>query len=201
MEDAPMEPVYFTSGEAFCTWLEESGAEPNETLVGFYKKKTGRPGLTYQEALDAALCFGWIDGVRRQVDAERYTIRFTPRRQGSIWSAVNIKRVEELRAAGRMRPAGIAAYEKRAADDGTRYSYEAERRELAAEYVIQFQRRPTAWAFFQAQPPSYHKVASWFVMSAKKPETQARRLERLILYSADGLRLPETLPPKRQSTE
>jgi uncharacterized protein YdeI (YjbR/CyaY-like superfamily) len=194
-----MEPIYFMSANAFCDWLEQSGSESDELLVGFYKTRTGRPTLTYQEALDVALCFGWIDGVRRSVDAERYTIRFTPRRQGSVWSAVNIKRVEELLAARRMRPAGTAAYDKRAAEDGIRYAYEAERRDLAAEYVAQFQRQPTAWAFFQAQPPSYRKVANWFVMSAKKPETQMRRLEKLIQCSAEGLRLSETLPPKRHS--
>jgi uncharacterized protein YdeI (YjbR/CyaY-like superfamily) len=200
MEDGRMEPVYFESGAALRAWLETWSERADELLIGFYKKGTERARVTYQEALDEALCYGWIDGVRKGVDAERYTIRFTPRRLGSVWSVVNIARVEELRALGRMRPAGLAAFEKRDSGGGSRYSYEAERRELSEPYVARFQERPDAWAFFQAQPSSYRRVASWFVMSAKKPETQARRLEKLIRCSVDGLRLPEAAPPRRSAS-
>jgi uncharacterized protein YdeI (YjbR/CyaY-like superfamily) len=193
-----MEARYFTSGEEFRGWLAENHDKSDELLVGFYKKGSGRPSLTYPEALDEALCFGWIDGVRRRVDGERYTIRFTPRRKGSNWSQVNIKRVEELIGAGRMAPPGVAAFEQRDQSGTAEYSYEQRERGLAPELEARFRADEVAWDFFAKQPPGYRKTASWFVMSAKREETRLKRLARLMEDSANGRRLAEvTLEPKK----
>ncbi|HEU0026134.1 MAG TPA: YdeI/OmpD-associated family protein [Ktedonobacterales bacterium] len=195
-----MEPIFFASGAEVRGWLEAHGGAAGEVLIGFYKKGAAQRGVTYQQALDEALCFGWIDGVRKGLDAERYSIRFTPRKKGSVWSAVNMARVEELRVLGRMRPAGLAAFEGRDPRKETQYSYEAAHRNLPDEYVARFQEHAGAWAYFQAQPPSYRRVASWWVISAKREETRARRLAKLIQVSSDSQRLPEaTLPRRREN--
>lgn len=193
-----MEPIFFASGAEVAAWLEAHSGSARELLVGFYKKGAPQTGVTYQDALDAALCCGWIDGVRKGLDVGRYTIRFTPRKRGSIWSAVNIARAEELRALGRMRPAGLAAFEGRDPRQAGLYSYEQGERELSAEYASQFQTTPAAWAYFQDQPPSYRRAASWWVMSAKQETTRARRLAKLIQCSADGKRLAEVIPPRQR---
>ncbi len=158
--------------------------------MGFAKKGSGRAGLTYPEALDEALCFGWIDGVRRSVDAERYTIRFTPRKPTSVWSAVNIARARELVAAGRMAPAGNAAFERRDEKRARLYSYERARVRLDHEYERTFRRNARAWSFFQAQPPWYRRTSTWWVMSAKREETRNRRFASLLDFSARSLPLP-----------
>ena len=184
-----MNPHYFTSAAKFHQWLEKNHATATELLVGLYKKSSGKPSITYQGALDEALCFGWIDGIRKSVDENRYTIRFTPRKPGSIWSNVNIKRANELSALGRMGPAGLAAFEARKAEKSGVYSYENRPRQLSAEYEQQFRANKKAWEFFRSQASYYQRTASSWVMTAKKEETRLRRLATLIEDSVQGRRL------------
>jgi uncharacterized protein YdeI (YjbR/CyaY-like superfamily) len=184
-----MDPHYFTSAAKFRQWLEKNHATATELLAGFYKKSSGKPSITYQEALDEALSFGWIDGIRKSVDENRYTIRFTPRKPGSIWSNVNIKRANELSALGRMGLAGLAAFEARKAEKSGVYSYENRPRQLSAEYEKIFRTNKQAWAYFQSQAPYYRRTASAWVMTAKKEETRLRRLATLIEDSAQRRRI------------
>jgi uncharacterized protein YdeI (YjbR/CyaY-like superfamily) len=180
-----MEPTFFATPDDFRAWLEEHHETESELLVGFHKKGSGRPSITWPEAVDQALCFGWIDGVRRRVDETSYMIRFTPRKKASRWSLVNARRVGELREAGLMRPAGIAAFEARS-ETGT-YSYE--QRDAAAfdpERERRLRANAAAWEHFCAQPPWYRRTATHWVMSAKREETRDRRLARLIEDSAAG---------------
>jgi uncharacterized protein YdeI (YjbR/CyaY-like superfamily) len=181
---------FFATPAEFREWLAEHHEHAAELWVGFYKKGTGRPSLTWPESVDEALCYGWIDGLRQSLGEDSYRIRFTPRRARSTWSAVNLKRVEALQAAGRMRPAGLAAYEARDAAKQRLYSYERERVELAPEYAREFRRHRAAWQFFQQQPPHYRRLASNWVMSARREATRARRLQELIENSAAGTRIP-----------
>jgi uncharacterized protein YdeI (YjbR/CyaY-like superfamily) len=183
--------TFFETPSDFRKWLEKHHATEQELWVGFYKKDSGKPSITWPESVDEALCFGWIDGIRKRVDEASYKIRFTPRRRGSIWSAVNLKRAQELIETGRMRPAGLRAFENRKEDNERRYSYEQQGAKLSGEYEQKLKAHPQAWSFFQAQPPRYRKMAGWFVMSAKKEETRLRRLDRLIADSARG----QTLSP------
>src|SRR6185369_7952462 len=155
-----------------------------EILVGFHKKNSGKKSITYAEALDEALCFGWIDGVRRNFDETSYTIRFTPRKPRSIWSLVNVRHVERLQKEGRMHPAGTAAFERRTPERTGIYSFENRPRELSAEFQKEFRKNKPAWEFFQKQPPGYKRLMSFWVMSAKKDETRMARLKRLIESSA-----------------
>jgi uncharacterized protein YdeI (YjbR/CyaY-like superfamily) len=183
-------PRFFPGAAAFRRWLDAHHVSKRELIVGFYKKHTGKPSLTYQEAVDEALCAGWIDGVRRTLDGERYTIRFTPRRPRSRWSRVNIRRAGELAAEGRMTPTGLAVFAARRRT--TRgYSYETRPRQFPLPLKRRFRANASAWAFFESEPPGYRRTAIWWVVSAKKPETRARRLERVIECSARGARLPE----------
>lgn len=184
-----MEVEYFASGAAFRAWLEREHDAASEILLGFYKKDTGRAGLTYAEALDAALCFGWIDGVRRRVDDACYSIRFTPRKPGSIWSAVNIARVGELEAQGLMQPAGLAAFQRRAEHKSKIYAYENPAGTLDPAEDALFRAHSDAWAFFTSQAPSYQRGAIWWVVSAKQQATRQRRLATLIADSAAARRL------------
>lgn len=184
-----MGAVFFTAAAAWREWLAAHHVTAAELQVGFYKRDAGRPSITYQEALDEALCYGWIDGVRKGLDEASYTIRFTPRKPRSNWSAVNIRRVEELLRLGRMQPPGIQAYEARDAERSRIYSYEQEQHALTEAFQQQFRANGAAWSFFQAQPPSYRKVASYWVMSAKQEATRLRRLAALIADSAEGRRL------------
>jgi uncharacterized protein YdeI (YjbR/CyaY-like superfamily) len=158
-------------------------------LLGFFKKSSGRAGITYQEALDEALCFGWIDGVRKSIDDARYTIRFTPRKPKSAWSLVNIKRIEELKKLGRVAPPGLAAFEGRDREKSGTYSYETRPQQLDAVYEAKFKENEKAWDFFQAQPPGYRRLASWYVLSAKKEATRWSRLARLVEESEKGRRI------------
>jgi uncharacterized protein YdeI (YjbR/CyaY-like superfamily) len=191
-------PTFFRSPDEFRRWLEAHHGNTPELLVGFHKKASGNGGITYSEALDQALCFGWIDGVRRTIDAGSYTIRFTPRKPRSIWSLVNIRRVEVLQEQGLMAPAGLQAFAARDPKRSGIYSFESRPRDLAPEYQERFRAHPQTWDFFQAQPPGYRKTATFWVMSAKKEETRARRLARLIGDSANGERLAEiTYKPKK----
>jgi len=182
-----MNPTFFATPDEFRAWFEARHDSETELLVGFYKKGTGRPSITWPESVDQALCFGWIDGVRRSVDTDSYSIRFTPRKARSIWSAVNIKRAKELRDLGLMYPNGLNAFEQRAAERSAIYAYEqrhAAALDEAAEQ--QFRANQQAWDFFQAQPPSYRKTALWWVISAKREETRLKRLATLIDDSAYG---------------
>ena len=193
-----MEPVFFASPEDFRAWLEQHHASASELLVGFYKKDSGRPSITWPESVDEALCFGWIDGVRRRIDDTSYSIRFTPRRPRSTWSAVNIKRVGELTEQGRMRPAGLAAFAQRAEENSAIYAYEqrgAAQLDPAEDQL--FRDSGPAWEFFQAQPASYRKTAIWWVISAKQAATRQKRLATLIDDSAAGRTIrPLTRRPK-----
>jgi len=180
---------FFSNPYKFHQWLDRNHDKKAELWVGFYKKQSGKPSVTYPEALDEALCYGWIDGIRKSIDDESYTIRFTPRRPRSTWSLVNTKRVAELRGLGRMKTPGLKAFENRDPKRSGIYSFENALRKLDAVYEKKFQSNKRAWAFFQAQPPGYQRTASWWVMSAKKEETRMRRLATLIGESEKGLRL------------
>lgn len=184
-----MKPRFFSSSEEFRQWLEKHHASAGELLVGFHKKVSGKKSITYAEALDEALCFGWIDGVRRSLNESSYSIRFTPRRPRSIWSLINVKHVERLQKEGRMHPSGLEIFAQRDPKRTGIYSFENRPRELSPAYAKEFRKNKTAWQFFQEQPPFYKRTISFWVMSAKKEETRLKRLERLIASSAKGERI------------
>lgn len=178
-------PAYFATAADFRAWLAANHASASELLVGFWKKSSGKPSLDWPQARDAALCFGWIDGVRKSLGEEAYTIRFTPRRKGSIWSNVNVARYDALTAEGLMTPAGVAAYEENKGRQGV-YSYENALQELTPAETKQFRANRPAWADWQKRPPSYRKAVLHWIASAKREETRARRLATLIADSAAG---------------
>jgi uncharacterized protein YdeI (YjbR/CyaY-like superfamily) len=184
-----MDPRFFKTPTAFRKWLAINHAKSKELWVGFYKKDSGKPSITWPESVDEALCFGWIDGVRKSLDHESYVIRFSPRKPKSIWSAVNIRNVERLIKEKRMQPPGLTAYAARKEYRSGIYSYEQRPAELVEPYARIFKRRKTAWEFFQLQPPSYRKMMNWFIVSAKREETRRQRLDKLIEASAKGERL------------
>jgi uncharacterized protein YdeI (YjbR/CyaY-like superfamily) len=192
-------PSFFASPVELRRWFEANHESSGELLIGFHKKASGRPSVTYQEALDEALCFGWIDGVRKSLGADSYTIRFTPRRQGSIWSAVNVKRVGQLASEGRMQPAGLAAFDARNPEKTRQYSYENRNRGFDPAYESLLQANETAWRYFQQQPPWYQRTAAWWVMSAKREETRRRRLATLIEDCGAGRRIAASLPNRNVS--
>lgn len=194
-----MNPTYFESATEFTQWLAKHHTVRGELLVGFRKAHVTLRGLTYQEALDAALCHGWIDGVRRSLGPDTWCIRFTPRRRGSIWSVVNLRRMQELLAMGVVAPAGRAAYEQRDERRSALYSYEQRTKGLDAEREGVFKRHAAAWKEFQKFPPSYQTASTWWVMSAKREETRARRLSILIEHSARGTRLPALTSPSKRA--
>jgi uncharacterized protein YdeI (YjbR/CyaY-like superfamily) len=193
----PTDVVFFESPAELRAWLERHHAEAAELWLGFYKKGAGRPSVTYHEAVDEALCFGWIDGVRKGLDADSYTNRFTPRKPNSYWSRVNVRRAEVLISLGRMHPSGRAAFDARDPARTEQYSFERETSELDSAYAATFRANGPAWAFFEAQPPSYRRAAIWWVMSAKKEETRLRRLATLIDDSAHGRRLAMLARPSK----
>ena len=182
-----MTPKFFATPAAFRKWLEKNHAKEQELLVGFYKKGSGKPSIDWPQSVDEALCFGWIDGIRRTIDEESYSIRFTPRKKGSNWSAVNVRKVAELIQAGKMAPAGMAAWEARKEDKTAIYSYE-NRKELKLDPALerQLKANKAAWEYFQSRPAGYRHLATFYVMSAKREETRQRRLEKLIADSAAG---------------
>lgn len=168
------EPVYFSTRNKFRQWLLKNHKRATELWVGYHRKDSGRPSITWPESVDEALCFGWIDGIRKKVDDESYKIRFTPRRQKSIWSAVNIARIAVLTGEGRMQPAGVAAFARREESNSAIYSFaNRESAKLSADDEREFRRDPVAWEFFQCQPAGYRRLAAWWVISAKRPETRA----------------------------
>jgi uncharacterized protein YdeI (YjbR/CyaY-like superfamily) len=192
-----MNPTFFRSPADLRKWFDEHHATATELLVGFHKKDSGKPSITWPESVDEALCVGWIDGIRRRVDEASYTIRFTPRRSRSVWSAVNIKRAQDLTGQGRMRPAGLEAFAARQENRSGIYSYEQRGDTLVEPYAGTLKRNKTAWKFFQAQPRSYQKAAIWWVVSAKKEETRLKRLASLIDHSERGETLAQYTAMKR----
>lgn len=192
-------PKFFPTPEELRAWLEEFHLVENELWVGFYKKSSGKPSITWPQAVDALLCFGWIDGIRKSVDETRYVIRVTPRKSKSIWSAINIGRVAELGKLGLMRPAGLKAFEARTDDRSAIYSYEQRKSaKLPPQFDRQFRGNKKAWEFFRAQAPSYQRVAIFWVTNAKKQETRAKRLERLMRDSERGKRLDAANPSRKK---
>lgn len=193
-----MKPTFFKTQAEWRAWLEKNYAGETEKLVGFYKAKSGKAGITYKEALDEALCFGWIDGVRKGLDDARWTIRFTPRKTKSIWSQVNLKRAKELEAAGQMHEAGLAAFHGRDEKLTNRYSFENPDRGLDAAHEKLFRANKRAWEWFCSAAPSYQKTARFWVNGAKQEGTRAKRLEMLIRDSEQGLRVGPLRPAVRK---
>jgi uncharacterized protein YdeI (YjbR/CyaY-like superfamily) len=189
-----MKPRFFESAADFRKWLAKHHAKERELLVGFHRKASGR-GITYRDALDEALAHGWIDGVRKRLDGESYSIRFTPRSPGSVWSAINIRRVQELIAAARMCEPGLRAFQERDEDKTRRYSYEREQQRFDPAVEATLRANAKAASFFDAQPPGYRKIVTFWIMSAKKEETRARRMALLIERSASGKRI-DLLKPR-----
>jgi uncharacterized protein YdeI (YjbR/CyaY-like superfamily) len=189
--DSPMaqQPTYFASEADFRRWLEVNHEAALELLVGFWKKGSGKPSIDWPQARDQALCFGWIDGLRKSLGEDAYTIRFTPRRKGSIWSKVNIERFNALSADGHMTPAGVRAYEENKHKSGL-YSYEKPLATLTPAEEQRLRRNEAAWADWEKRPPSYRKAVLNWITSAKKPETRAKRMAMLIECSAKGERIP-----------
>ncbi len=191
------EATFFASPAAFQAWLEKHHAGRQELLVGFYKKSSGKPNITWPESVDAALCWGWIDGVRKRIDDVSYSIRFTPRKPGSIWSSVNIARVEELTTLGVMREAGLKAFAARTEAKSAIYAYEQRGDpKLGAAYERRFRANEAAWHFFHAQAPWYRRTATWWVISAKREDTREKRLATLIADSEAG----RTIAPLTRTT-
>jgi len=191
-------PRFFARSSEFRKWLEENHKTTPELLIGFHRVQSGKGGLTYREALDEALCFGWIDGLRKRYDAGSYTVRFSPRITSSIWSVINTKRMEELIKLGRVHKSGLGVFQQRDKKQSKLYSYEVGSCQLAVEFEARFRASPTAWEFYQAQALWYRRVSCYWVMSAKKEETRLRRLATLIDDSANGRRLKQLISnPKK----
>jgi len=194
-----MKPRFFATPADFRAWLESNHETETEILVGLYKKDSGKASITWPESVDEALCFGWIDGVRRSAGEIAYTIRFTPRRATSIWSAINVAKVKELVKQGRMRPAGKRAFAARTLERTGVYSFERlEAAKLSKEQERRLRANRKAAAFFDSQPPGYRKLVAHYVVSAKRPETQERRLARLIADCAAGRRIGLLQRPERR---
>jgi len=185
---------FFKSGAEFRKWLARNHDKASEIWIGFYRKDSGKGGITYKEALDEALCYGWIDGIRKKLDDESFTNRFTPRKKNSVWSNVNIAHVARLKSEGRMMPPGIAAYD--AMDDKRAgvYSFEREKAELEPAMKKRFRQNPKAWKYFENQPPYYRRMAAWWIISAKRDETREKRLAELIKVSSKEMRLAPFAP-------
>ena len=184
-----MTPTFFSTPEKFRAWLQKNHQTETELLVGFYKVNSKKPSMSWSESVDQALCFGWIDGVRKSIDEESYTIRFTPRKKTSIWSAINIKKIEELTKAGLMKEAGQKAFDLRSEDRSGIYSHEKEPSFLNPEFEKQFKANKIAWDYFNQQSPSYKKVMIHWIMTAKQEKTRISRLEKAINVSAEQKRM------------
>jgi uncharacterized protein YdeI (YjbR/CyaY-like superfamily) len=194
-----MDPVFFSTPDELRAWFEQNHENATELLVGYYKKGASPVGIKHSEAVEQALCFGWIDGTGRRIDDERYQVRFTPRRKGSVWSAVNVAKVTELTERGLMHPAGLHAFEARRPDRVAIYSYEQpEGAELDEDQLARMRAEPAAWEWFSRQASSYRRSAAHWVVSAKQAETRERRLAQLIADSAAGRPVPPlTRRPRR----
>lgn len=184
-----MNPIFFAKQEDFRAWLVKNHKKETELLVGFYKVRSKKPTMTWPQSVDQALCFGWIDGVRKSIDHESYTIRFTPRKSTSIWSAINIKKIEELTTAGLITTAGQKAFELRKEEKSRVYSHEKSPVELDSKYENHFKNNKLAWKFFDAQAPSYKRVMKHWIMSAKQEKTRLTRLEKTIAMSTQQKRM------------
>jgi uncharacterized protein YdeI (YjbR/CyaY-like superfamily) len=195
----PPEPTFFPTPAVFRAWLEAHHDKFHELLVGFYKKSSGKPSITWPESVDAALCFGWIDGVRKSIDETSYTIRFTPRRPTSTWSAVNIKRVQQLKKMSLMHPAGLKAFAARSARRSGIYAYEQHKTaRFTREQAKQFRTNKAAWEFFRSQARWYQRVTTWWIVSAKREETRVKRLSVLIGHSQNQRTLPQLMRAKKK---
>ena len=196
-----MNPTTFAGAQDFRAWLERHHDSETEIWVVYQRKRSGKPGITWPESVDEALCFGWIDGIRKRVDDERYMNRFTPRRRGSVWSAKNIRRMHELIEEGRVHPAGLAAFEVRREDRSGIYSYEErDRAVLDPAFERRLRARREAWKDFEGRPPWYRQAAIRWVMTAKREETRERRLQQLIDASAAGRTVPPLTPRRGDTT-
>ncbi|PXY44462.1 YdeI/OmpD-associated family protein [Flavobacterium hydrophilum] len=184
-----MKPTFFPTQEKFRTWLEKHHQTETELVVGYYKVKSKKPSMSWSESVDQALCFGWIDGIRKTIDEESYTIRFTPRKKSSIWSAINIKKVEELTKSGLMTETGLKAFAFRSEERSRIYSHEKGTYILDPEFEKQFKANKPAWDFFDKQAPSYKRVVIHVIMSAKQEKTRLSRLEKAIKISAEQKRM------------
>lgn len=184
-----MTPIFFSNQDEFRKWLEKNHKKETELFVGFYKVDSGKPSMTWSQSVDQALCFGWIDGIRKSIDGESYCIRFTPRRSNSIWSTINLKKVEELTKAGLMKPEGQKAYAARTESKSEIYSYEKVPVLLETNCEKQFKNNKLAWDFFMKQAPSYKKVIVKWIMSAKQEKTRQSRLEKTIKESGQQKRI------------
>ena len=193
-----MKPKFFSTPAQFRQWLEQHHDRLSELLVGFHKKSSGKKSITYAEALDEALCLGWIDGVRKNLDETSYTIRFTPRKPRSIWSLVNVNHVERLKKEGRMHAAGLDAYARRDPKRTGIYAFENEPKQLSPAYEKTFRQNKKAWKFFEEMAPSLKKVSIYWIMSAKKEETQLRRLKQVIENSEKGVKSGVLEPKPKQ---
>lgn len=180
------EILFFATPEDFREWLAQNHDQQPEQWVGYYKKASKKPSMTWSESVDQALCYGWIDGLRKSIDEESYRIRFTPRRPNSIWSAVNLKKMKELISNGLMKKPGLEIFEKRKPEKAEIYAYERKNAALPEEYIDLFKNNEKAWEFFQKAAPYYQKHITWWVISAKKKETQLKRLHKLIAHSEEG---------------
>lgn len=191
-----MLPTFFKTPQDFRKWLQKNHQQATELVVGYYKTKTDKPSMTWSDSVDQALCFGWIDGIRKSVDDESYCIRFTPRKPTSTWSAINISKVEMLTKQGLMTSAGLAAYEKRKQAKSKIYSYENKPKELPETYQSRFKKNKAAWTFFNKQAVSYQKTIFFWILSAKQEATQLSRLEKVIQVSQSGVRLGDEYKSK-----
>jgi uncharacterized protein YdeI (YjbR/CyaY-like superfamily) len=179
-------PIFFPGAAEWRQWLAEHHSSESEVLVGLHKKASGRGGMNWSEAVDEALCFGWIDGVRRRVDEDSTSLRFTPRKARSTWSAVNIAKAEQLIASGLMQPAGLRAFEARTEENSRIYAFEQGEVELPPEALEHLKAHPQAWSYWSSRPPGYRRIAAWWVISAKRSQTRERRLATLIEDCAAG---------------
>ena len=186
LKDNQTIPTFFAKQSDFRKWLQKNHKKETELLVGFYKVDSGKPSMTWSQSVDEALCFGWIDGVRKSIDKDSYQIRFTQRKPTSIWSANNIRKIESLTKQKLMQPAGLASFEKKIESKSKIYSYEKEGEELTPDFKKQFKANKKAWDYFQSLAPSYRKVSTHWVMSAIQGPTQIKRLNQLISDSAAG---------------
>ena len=194
-------PLFFPKQSDFRDWLEKNHREASELWVAYYKKVTKKPSITWPQSVEEALCFGWIDGLRKSIDDESYIIRFTPRRPNSHWSTINIKRVEELKKLHLMKPTGLEVFKKRKEEKSSRASYEQKSVKLDPSYQSKLKANQKAWQFFQALPPSVQKPCIWWIISAKKEETQLRRLNMLIDSSEKGEKIPPLKWTKKTGNE
>jgi uncharacterized protein YdeI (YjbR/CyaY-like superfamily) len=192
-----MEPRFFRSPAALDSWFQKNHDRVDVQWIGFHRKASGKGGIAYDDALDAALCWGWIDGVRKKIDDDAWMIRFTPRKKTSIWSTVNIRRAEKLMKEGRLQPPGLAAFERRDPERSGVYSYERDSAAFEPAMETRFRANAVAWAFFSSQPPWYRRVTTWWVVSAKREATRERRLDQLIGCSADGERVSQVMSPPK----